>query len=467
MKSIKTCLVTAAILVFGGACKSQQVAAQIDVELQPAPNIIVIMADDLGWADISLNGADLIRTPHIDRIGREGVQLTSFYAGSNVCTPSRAALMTGRYPIRFGMQHVIFPQSQDGLPEQEVTLAEILSEAGYATGMVGKWHLGHQKQHWPTMHGFDEFFGVAYSNDMQPFDLYRQSDIIESPVDQTRLTENYAEAAVSFIEKNSDQPFFLYYAETFPHIPLFVPDSALDQSEAGEYGDVVEHLDWGIGQILAALESTGQSDNTLIIVTSDNGPWFEGDAGRYRDRKGGTHEGGYRVPFVARWPAAIPAGLTSDAMAMNIDLLPTLAALAGADVPSDRQIDGKDILPLLKGGEDTPHEHLFFFNGNKVAAVRDARYRLVLNTYYRTFEVPFEQFGAKLLFDLERDPSERFSYVREYPDVVARLQSEIDQMRVEIADQVKPPFFPSGETDPNIPIGPQLDDVAILDSEID
>lgn len=443
--------------ICAAACTSSSVA---QMELPPAtstsPNIIVVLADDLGWGDVGLNGATLIETPNIDRIGREGVRLTSFYAGANVCTPSRAALLTGRYPIRSGMQHVIMPHSQDGLPQSEVTVPELLREAGYATGMVGKWHLGHSDEYWPTAHGFDEFFGVAYSNDMQPFDLYHHKTVVESPADQTALTERYAEAAAEFIQANADEPFFLYYAETFPHIPLFTPDHANGQSEAGHYGDVVEHLDHGIGIILEALDDAGVADNTLIIVTSDNGPWFEGDPGQFRDRKGGAHEGSYRVPFLARWPNAIPAGLETDEMAMNIDLLPTFAALAGADLPSDRIIDGKNILGVMQSAEESPHETLFFFNGNNIAAVRDKRFRMVLTTYYKTFDVPFEQFGTKLLFDLGRDPTERFSFVRENPDVVARLQAKVDEMRTEIAEMIKQPINPFGPDDPDTPIGPQL-----------
>ena len=444
----------ASLSLFGlAACTSAS-----NAETEPEqPNIIVILADDLGWGDVGINGAAMIKTPHIDRIGNEGVRLTSFYAGANVCTPSRAALLTGRYPIRSGMQHVIMPHSQDGLPQSEITVPELLKEAGYATGMVGKWHLGHSDEYWPTAHGFEDFFGVAYSNDMQPFDLYEEKTVIESPADQTALTDRYAAAAADFIREHAEGPFFLYYAETFPHIPLFTPERADGQSEAGHYGDVVEHLDHGVGVILETLDELNLADNTLILVTSDNGPWFEGDAGPYRDRKGGTHEGGYRVPFLARWPAAIPAGTVSDEMAMAIDLLPTFAAMAGTDVPTDRVIDGKDIRDVMQSGAESPHDTLFFFNGNNVAAVRDKQFRLVLSTYYKSFEVPFEQFGGKLLFDLVRDPSERFSYVREHPEVVARLQSEVDTMRIEIADQVKDPINPFPPTDPNIPIGPQLE----------
>ncbi|MGB3624651.1 MAG: sulfatase [Henriciella sp.] len=420
------------------------------------PNIIVILADDMGWGDIGLNGSALTRTPNIDRIGEEGVRLTQFYAGSNVCTPSRAALLTGRYPIRSGMQHVIFPHSADGLPPEEVTIAEVLKSAGYATGMVGKWHLGHRDEFWPTNQGFDEFYGVPYSNDMQPFDLYSHKTVVQSPADQKQLTDNYTKAATDFISTHADEPFFLYVAQTFPHVPLFVPDDRAGVSEAGLYGDVVEHLDDGIGAILARLDEEGIADNTLIIVTSDNGPWFEGDPGHHRGRKGGTHEGGYRVPFLARWPGAIEAGSQSGAMTMNIDILPTLAALAGAAVPGDRPIDGRDIFPVMTGSEQSPHDVLFFYNGNDIAAARNQRFRLVLNTYYKGFYVPFEQYAAELLFDLEKDPEERFSYVREYPGVVEDLMAKVTEMRGETAGMEKPPINPAPPKDANVPKGPVL-----------
>ncbi|MEE4152814.1 MAG: sulfatase [Erythrobacter sp.] len=422
--------------------------------LRRPPNIVVIMADDLGWGDVGANGAELIATPHIDRLAEEGIRLTSFYAGANVCTPSRAALLTGRYPIRSGMQHVIYPHSEHGLPPEEVTIAEVLQQAGYATGMVGKWHLGHRDEFWPTAQGFDEFYGVAYSNDMQPFDLYRHKTVVQSPANQRELTDRYADAAASFIASHRDEPFFLYYAETFPHLPLFVPENAQGQSEAGLYGDVVEHLDEGIGRIMAALEANGVAQNTLIILTSDNGPWFEGDAGHLRGRKGGAHEGGYRVPFIARWPGRIAPGGVSSEMAMNIDLLPTIAALAGAQVPSDRAIDGRDISGVLMRAEATPHEVLFFFDGNDVAAIRDRRFRLVLSTFYRTFPVPFERFGTALLFDLERDPEERFSYLREHPDVKDRLMARVEAMRAEIAGLRKAPGSPFPPDDPAVAKGP-------------
>jgi arylsulfatase A len=446
-----------ASIAFLAACSSSPGTAPREAaEPAPAPSIVIILADDLGWGDIGANGATLISTPNIDRIAQEGVRLTSFYAGSNVCSPSRAALLTGRYPIRSGMQHVIMPHSRNGLPQSEITLPELLRTAGYATGMVGKWHLGHFDEYWPTAHGFDEFFGVAYSNDMQPFDLYHHKTVVESPADQKNLTDAYMASARDFISRHAGSPFFLYYAETFPHIPLFVPDEVAGKSQAGLYGDVVEHLDRGVGGILSALDEMGIADNTIVILTSDNGPWFEGSAGDLRGRKGETYEGGFRVPFVARWPAFIPAGTVSDAMAMNIDLLPTLATLAGARPPTDRVIDGRDILPVLKGSGQTPHERLFFYNGNDIAAVRTPRFRLVLNTYYKSFDIAFERFGTSLLFDLERDPQESFSYVREYPEIVDELMAAVMKMRAETADLVKEPINPFPPRDGSVVIGPQL-----------
>jgi len=418
------------------------------------PNVIVILADDLGWGDIGANGAQLIATPNIDRLAAEGVRLTNFYAGANVCTPSRAALLTGRYPIRSGMQNVIYPHSDFGLPPAEITIAEVVKDAGYATGMVGKWHLGHRDKFWPTAQGFDEFLGVAYSNDMQPFDLYDHKTVVQSPAEQRELTDRYAQSASDFIARNRDRPFLLYYAETFPHLPLSVPDDAQGNSQAGLYGDVVEHLDEGIGRIMAALEANGIAGNTLVILTSDNGPWFEGDAGNLRGRKGGAHEGGFRVPFIARLPGRIAPGSISDEMAMNIDLLPTIAALAGADVPRDRVIDGRDISGVLMRAEQTPHDVLFFFDGNDVAAIRDRRFRLVLSTFYRNFQVPFERFGTALLFDLELDREERFSYLREYPEVKDRLMAKVEAMRAEVADFRKEPASPFPPKDPDAPKGP-------------
>jgi len=450
-------LLLASLLALG-ACSSTAAADEADIVAVAGdtPNIVIILADDLGWGDISLNGSDLIKTPNIDRIGREGIQLMTFYAGANVCTPSRAALLTGRYPVRSGMQHVVYPQSTDGLPASEITIAELVKTRGYATKMVGKWHLGHHDEFWPTNQGFDEFYGVPYSNDMGPFDLYEGKAIVQSPADQKSLSRMYSNSAEDFIAANADRPFLLYVAENAPHAPLFVPDDVAGQSAAGLYGDVVEELDRGIGRILDALDEAGIADNTLVIFTSDNGPWFEGDTGGFRDRKGGTYEGSYRVPMLARWPGTIPAGSVSHEMAMSIDFLPTIAAVSGAALPTDREIDGRDLSELLRGKPVTIHDELFFFNGNDIVAIRNKRFKLMLNAYYRNFYVPFEKYGVRLLFDLVTDPTERFSFVREEPEVVDDLMSKVSDMRKVVEPMKKEAFNPFNPTEPSAPSGPQL-----------
>lgn len=403
------------------------------------PNVIVILADDLGHGDLSAFGAKLIDTPHLDRLGHEGVIMTNWYAASNVCTPSRAGLLTGRYPPRSGTQFVTRPHSEWGMSPNEVTVAELLKGAGYATGMIGKWHLGHRSEFWPTNQGFDSFLGVAYSNDMMPFDLYRGSEMIEQGIDQSELTEKYAAEAVRFIQEHRDGPFFLYYAESFPHYPATPAARNVGRTQAGEYGDTVVTIDDAVGTILEALDAEGIAENTLILFTSDNGPWFQGSPGALRARKGETYEGGYRVPFVARWPARIPAGQINDRMAMAIDLLPTLAGLAGAAIPDDRIIDGKDIAAMWTRGAPSPHETLYFFDANDVAAVRDERFKLVTKSYYRTFAVPFRQFAGVKLFDLQADPSESYDVGSRYPEDRERLLDLADRMQEIVAPMATSP----------------------------
>lgn len=446
-------LMTAASIWFFPS--SQAAMNEVGNIAERRPNFIVILADDMGWGDLSSYGATLIDTPNIDRIGEEGVKLTSFYAGANVCTPSRAALLTGRYAVRSGMQFVLFPHSEIGMAPEEITIAEMLKSAGYATGMIGKWHLGHRLNFWPTSQGFDKFIGVAYSNDMKPFDLYDGVELIESSIDQTHLTEKYGDAAVDFIDAHAEQPFFLYYAESFPHRPLYYPLKNKGRSEAGDYGDTVETIDDAVGRILDALTRNGIDDDTLIIFTSDNGPWFQGSAGPYRERKGGTYQGGYIVPFLARWPGKIPAGAESDEMAMAIDLLPTFAALAGAKAPQDRPIDGHDISPVLTKGAKSPHDYLYFFDGNDVAAVRDRNYSLVLKQYYRTYDMPFSRFGGPKLFDLKKDRAESYDVSSRHRKDYERLMQAYEQMSEEAGPlSVEPePYLPERK---NKPVGPLL-----------
>ncbi|MEC8358031.1 MAG: sulfatase, partial [Pseudomonadota bacterium] len=292
------------------------------------PNFIVIMADDLGYGDLGVYGSTLIKTPNLDRLALDGARLDSFYSSANVCTAARGGLLTGRYPIRLDLvADVARPTNDIHLAFEEITIAEGLKPMGYRSALFGKWHLGSRLEWSPMDQGFDEFFGVLHSNDMTPLELYRGKQMIENPVDQTTLTERYTREAVRFIAENRDNPFFLYLPHSFPHVPLFVSPRFDGRSDAGLYGDVVETIDWSTGEILAALDEHGLSDNTLVIFTSDNGPWFEGSSGIYRNRKGSSWEGGQRVPFLAHWTGKIPAGTVSSEPAMNIDLYPTLISL--------------------------------------------------------------------------------------------------------------------------------------------
>jgi uncharacterized sulfatase len=398
------------------------------------PNVIVVLADDLGYGDVGANGARQIRTPSIDRLAREGVRLTQFFASGNVCTPSRAGLLTGRYPVRSGLaRHVIYAHSGFGIAEAERLLPELLRDVGYQTWLVGKWHLGHVPSAWPTRHGFDQFFGLPASNDMKNAALYRGEERIEFPLDQAAAHGRLAAEAVRLIESADARPFFLLFAPVAPHRPIVPSPRFAGRSAAGRYGDVVEELDAGIGQILAAVERRGLARDTLVIVTSDNGPTFEGSPGPARGRKASPEEGGYLVPFVARWPGRIPRGAVSDAIAMNIDLLPTLARVAGATPPSDRPIDGADLSAVLRGGRRSPHEALYFFQHDLIAAVRTQRWRYVARTIYQTYDVDMiAEFGGALLFDIERQGAEFYDVGASEPEVVARMDGLLRRGRAEL-----------------------------------
>lgn len=340
---------------------------------EPArPNVILFFVDDLGYGDLSVTGNTLIETPNIDAIASEGVLLTDFHASANVCTPSRAGLMSGRYPVRAGLgKQVVYPASTHGLRPEELTIAEVLKSVGYRTAMFGKWHLGHREGMWPTDQGFDDFFGIPYSHDMSPLPLMRGKNVLNESVDPPSLTRRLTDETISWLERAGDAPFFIYLPFTAPHEPLLPEPDYVGTSEAGTYGDVVEELDTHVGRILASLDELGLAGNTLVIFTSDNGPWWEGSSGNHDGRKAGAKDGAFRVPFVARWPNGISPGTVSDAMAMNIDLLPTLAALAGAQIENDHILDGRDITSLFGGGATSPHERLLF--SIKVNLLRSAR----------------------------------------------------------------------------------------------
>jgi uncharacterized sulfatase len=398
------------------------------------PNIIVVLADDLGYGDLASYGSKLIATPNLDRMAAEGLRMTDFYASANICTPSRAGLLTGRYPIRTGLAYqVIQATDTNGLPPSEVTIAEAL-KPGYATALIGKWHLGHVAPFWPpTVQGFDLFFGLPYSHDMKPLALYsaqRGVELTKEDVDFPRLTERFFDRSLRFIEANQKRPFFLTLALTAPHLSLDPHPDHAGKSRAAAYGDVVEEVDSQIGRLLAKLAAMGLDDDTIVVVTSDNGPWFEGSAGPLRDRKGGAAwEGGYRVPLIVRAPGRVPAGRASNALAMNIDLLPTFLSMAGRNLPSGVILDGRDLSRVWREGAPSPHEELVLFDNERVAAIRTDRWKYVGRSYYRTYDLPLARLGSNLLFDLRADPAEAYNLASAHPDVLKDMRARFDRAR--------------------------------------
>lgn len=420
-----------------GACTTQQLASNPTRK----PNIVLILCDDLGYGDLGVFGSNVIRTPNIDRMASEGARLTTFYAGANICTPSRAGLLTGRYPVRTGLGwQVIQATDTRGLPLSEITIAEAL-KPDYATALIGKWHLGHVAPFWPpTGQGFDLFFGLPYSHDMKPLNLFTKEpgvELTQEDVTMDRLTERFFERGLRFIEENRDRPFFLMLALTAPHIPLDPNPSHAGHSVVGEYGDVVEEIDEDVGKLFAKLKELNIDDDTLVILTSDNGPWWEGSTAGLRDRKGGSGwDGGYRVPFIARHPGRIPAGLVNDSMAMNIDLMPTFMAWTGRPLPA-AELDGVDITSVLTTRAATsPHDELILFNNEDVAAIRTDRWKYVVRAYYRSLEAPLDTIGRddwEQLIDLKNDPAESYDVSSLHPDVLADMKARIARARAKFA----------------------------------
>ncbi len=427
-----------------------------------APNIVIILADDLGYGDLGCYGSPNIRTPNLDRMAAQGLRFTDFYSAAEVCTPSRAALLTGRYPIRSGMcndQHrVIRNISTGGLPADEITLPQALKTRGYATACIGKWHLGNwaiNPAYHPRKYGFDFYFGLPHSNDMNPTNappratsrldqdpkwwnapLYRNEELIERPTDQTQLTRRYTEEAVKFIHENKSRPFFLYLPHSFPHVPLFASEKFRGKSARGLYGDVVEELDWSVGEVLKTLRAEGLETNTLVFFTSDNGPWLimdqsGGSAGPLRDGKGSTWEGGMRVPGIAWWPGRIQPQVQRE-FACMMDLFTTSLKLAGADAPKDRAVDGVDIAPLLFGTGKWEREAFFFYRGTQLYAARLGPWKanLITRTGYGP-EKP-QTNSPPLLFNVAQDPSERFNVASNHTDIIAEIELAVAKHRATI-----------------------------------
>ncbi|MHC4403528.1 MAG: sulfatase family protein [Planctomycetota bacterium] len=433
------------------------------------PNFVLIFTDDQGYQDLGCFGSPDIRTPNLDRMAEEGMKFTDFYVAAPVCSASRAALLTGCYCARVSVTGVFFPRHRVGLNPEEITVAEVLKAKGYATCCIGKWHLGHVAPFLPTSQGFDSYFGVPYSNDMtidpamkladdvrlrenmtaerirseKPtrnwVPLLRGEEVVEYPADQATLTKRYTEEATGFIQRNKDRPFFLYLPHTMPHIPLFASDAFRGKSKRGLYGDVIEEIDASVGEIMTTIRQLDLSERTLVIFTSDNGPWLSmgtagGSALPLRDGKFTVYEGGMRVPFIAWWPGTVPAGATCRELAASIDVLPTLARLAGAQVPDDRAIDGKDISPLLKGesGAKSPHA-AYYFRGK---AVRSGHWKLHpagrVKRGNETEEIPAQ------LYDLKSDVAESKNLAAEHPEVVDRLTKLLRAHNETIAANKRP-----------------------------
>lgn len=417
------------------------------------PNVIFILYDDMGYGDLGFTGNTAIKTPAIDKLSSDGVVLSNFYSPSPICSPSRAGFLTGRYAPRAGLPNVIFPSGSNKslinilnseptrLPAEEITIADMLLAAGYSTGMIGKWHMGDTEPSLPQNFGFEQYFGALYSNDMEPFALYRDQKVaVEAPVDQTKLDALYTQEAVDFISRHGGQkkPFFLYFAHNFPHIPLYVPKDRTGRSDAGLYGDVVESLDSGVAAIVDALRQQGELENTIVILSSDNGPWYEGSAGYSRGRKGQTWDGGMHVPFIIHWPAGLEGNRQIEGISMGVDLLPTLADILDIKLPKDRIIDGRSIRSMLETGGETPHEELYYFANEKLMAVRDGGFKY-LDARAHIYQANDSSIGLPVkqgpwLINMELDQDESYNVAMRHPDRVKSMHRKLLAKRQEMTD---------------------------------
>ncbi|MEK9608552.1 MAG: sulfatase [Flavobacteriaceae bacterium] len=459
-------------LFFVGSCKPK-----VDEEKKPAPNVVIVFTDDQGYQDLSCFGSPNIYTPHLDQIVADGLRLTNFYAAQAVCSASRAALLTGCYPNRIGIKGALFPQSKIGINPMETTLAEMLQEQGYKTGIFGKWHLGHLPKFLPNNHGFDEFMGIPYSNDMWPVDyegnqvdknhrkakrypqlpFFKNFDVvkeIKTLEDQAQLTTELTEAAVDFIERNKDTPFFLYVPHPMPHTPIAVSDKFKGKSDQGRYGDVIMEIDWSVGQIMNKLKEHQLDKNTIFIFTSDNGPWLNfgnhaGSASPLREGKGTAWEGGQREPCVVSYPNGIEGGRVIDTPMMTIDLLPTIAEITGAKLP-ELKIDGKSVWDIWTGKSNkSPHDaYFFYYKSNELHGVRYNDWKLYFPHTYRSlngreggkdgYPVNYDmnEIDEIELYDLKNDISESKNVADQHPKIVLEIKSLADEMRKKLGDKL-------------------------------
>lgn len=401
------------------------------------PNIIVIMADDLGYGDLGCYGHPTIHTPNIDRLAQEGMKMTQFYSASGVSTPSRAALLTGRYPVRTGMYgdrwSVLYWDAPGGLPVEETTFADIAASEGYSTACIGKWHLGKEAPFLPTDFGFDYWVGVPFANNFRPLPLMESCreghvELISENADQSQLTRQYTEHVEKYIREHKDSPFLIYYASTFPHVPLFTSKEFTGKSRRGPYGDTVEELDWSVGRIMEVLKEEGIDENTLVVFTSDNGPWITmkhrgGSAGLLRGAKGLAWEGGFRVPAVMHYPGRIEGNTVCYQMASMMDLFNTIASLCGGEIPQDRAIDGVDLTPLFDNPDSTVRTQMQYWCGSNLRALRQGKWKLVYEPYDEFYleQGKDPQEKSPLLFNIEADPSERFDLAQKYPAQLRRM----------------------------------------------
>jgi len=418
---------------------------------EKSPNVIVIFMDDMGYGDLSSFGHPTISTPNIDKLAREGQKWTNFYTACSVCSPSRGALLTGRYPVRIGLgptqdnKRVFFPNSTGGLPSNEITIAEMLKEKGYKTGIIGKWHLGHLPEHLPTTQGFDSYYGIPYSNDMDAVGgwklssffvepdhnmwnvpLMANTEIIERPANQHTITKRYTEKALEFIEANKDDPFFLYFPHSMVHTPLFAHQDFLDTSPRGLYGDVMAEVDWSVGQVISKLEDLDLDKNTLVVFTSDNGPWLVmretgGSSGLLADGKGTTWEGGMRVPGIFYMPGTVQPGAITG-LGSTLDLLPTIASMTGADLPKERTLDGYDLTSVLTKKSDSPRDHMIYYRLQDIYAVRKGDYKAhyITETCY-TLDNGRKELENPLLYNLNHDPSEKYDHAKDHPEILEEI----------------------------------------------